>query len=157
MTKKDWISFTVIMAVIAIVFYIYYGKCFKTNVPICYEGDSISLLVGVQGYQNWENGMFLSRYFSRLNAPGVGSWSDYPFEKLFSLTAGQFSRFFGLALGCNLTVLLLQILNGCSFYLCGVRMRAESRNKVLLAACAILFGLAPYAFIRKLTHLALTG
>ena len=157
MNRKDWLFISAISAVIVVVFCVFYGTSLKNNLPISYDGDSISLLVGVQGYQNWENGMFLPRYFSRLNAPGVGSWSDYPFEKLFSWTAGQFSRFFGLALGCNLTVLLLQILNGCSFYLCGVRMRAESRNKVLLAACAILFGLAPYAFIRNLNHLALTG
>lgn len=146
-----------IVIVITAVFFSHYRECLRTNVPITYDGDALSLLTGIQGYQRGDSGMFLPRYFPRLNAPGAGCWSDYPFEKLFSWTAGQLSKIFGLPLGCNLTVLLLQILNACSFYLCGARMRAESMNKVLLAACAILFGLAPYAFIRNLNHLALTG
>lgn len=147
----------IIIACITGAFLQHYHECFRQKVPICYDGDAISLLVGVQGYQHGETGVFLPRCFPRLNAPGTGCWSDYPFEKLFSWTAGQLSKVFGLPLGCNLTVLLLQILNGCSFFLCGTQMHAESKNKVLLAACAILFGLAPYAFIRNLNHLALTG
>lgn len=149
------ISLPLIAGVIATVFVWFYWGCLKNDLPLSYNGDSLQILAGIQGYQTGETGMFLPREFPRLNAPGEACWSDYPSEKILSWTAGQLSKILGLARGSNLTVLILQILAGCSFYLCGMKMLRARENHALLVACAILYGLAPYAFLRNLQHLTL--
>jgi len=104
-----------------------------------------------------ENNPLSLRSFHQLNAPFVGSWCDYPFEKILSWSAGIFSRWMGLAQGSNFVVLLLQVLAGLSFYGCGRALRTLGENRSLLVACAILFGLSPYAFLQNLQHLTLTA
>ncbi len=59
--------------------------------------------------------------------------------------------------GTSLFVLILQIMAGISFYACGRGIIGIREKQEVLASCAILFGLAPYAFLRNLQHLALTA
>lgn len=152
---SNGISLALIATIISAVFVCFYWGCLKNDLPLTYNGDSLQILAGIQGYQKGETGVLLPRVFPRMNAPGEACWSDYPSEKILSWTAGQFSRLLGLARGSDLTVLLLQILAGFSFYLCGMKMPAVRKNQSLLVACAILYGLAPYAFLRNLQHLTL--
>lgn len=145
-----------IVIVVTAVFFSHYRECLTRNVPLSYEGDSIAFLVRVQSFEKGDGSVLIPRCFKRLNAPENACWSDIPSEKITPWTAGQLSKILGLARGSDLTVLLLQILAGCSFYYCGMWMVKETGNRALLAACAILFGLAPYAFVRNLQHLQLT-
>ncbi len=144
----------IICAVIAVVFITFYWNCIQSGVPLDYGGDSLSVLMGIQGNVTGENTLLSLRSFHRLNAPFVASWADYPFEKIATWEAGLLSRWMGLALGTTLAVLLLQLLAGISFYCAGRVMRFQHS---LLVAGAVLFGLAPYAFLQNLQHLTLTA
>ncbi len=147
-------DFMIIAAVITAIFVWFYWSCIQNRLPLSYEGDAFQVLVGIKGNATGENNPFLLRSFHQLNAPFVGSWCDYPFEKILSWVAGLFSRWFGLAFGSTLAVLVLQVLAGISFYACGRVMRFQ---RGILVPSAILFGLAPYAFLQNLQHLTLTA
>jgi hypothetical protein len=144
----------VVIVVIAAVFTCFYWRCIVNRLPLSYEGDAFQVLMGIKGNAMGENHPFTLRTFHQLNAPFVGSWCDYPFEKILSWGAGLCSRYFGMATGTTLAVLLLQILAGLCFYGCGKVLRYGGP---ILTACAILFGLAPYAFLQNLQHLTLTA
>jgi len=138
-------------------FLCFYKECLRSGVPLAYEGDAFPVLISIKAYATGENNPITPRYFHQLNAPFIGSWSDVPSEKMLSFTAGQIVRSLGMVAGTTLFVLLLQISAGISFFACGRLLSPENRGRALLAACAILFGLAPYAFQRNLQHLTLTA
>jgi len=144
----------IIIIVISGVFVFFYWNCIQNSLPLSYEGDAFQVLVGIKGCATGENGLFSLRSFHQLNAPFVGSWCDYPFEKVLSWGTGMLSRLLGLALGSTLAVLILQVLAGVSFYACG---RAMKFQRSMLIAGGVLFGLAPYAFLQNLQHLTLTA
>jgi phosphoglycerol transferase len=145
---------TIIAVVISAVFLTFYWHCIHSGLPLSYDGDAFQVLVGVKGNVTGENNPLTLRFFHQLNAPFSASWSDYPFEKIVSWGAGICCRFFGLAGGTTLAVLLLQVLAGVCFYCIG---RILCFKDIPLLAGAILFGLAPYAFLQNLQHLTLTA
>jgi len=159
MKEKSKIVFVlaVIAVVISAVFIAFYQSCLERSVPIAYEGDAFSVLTTIQGYAEGDTNPVTPRFLDRLNAPFKGAWSDYPQEKMVFWPAGYLVAWLGVALGSTVYVLILQVLAGWAFYFAGrYLLRAEGRE-VWLVAGAILFGLAPYAFLRNLQHLALTA
>lgn len=157
-TTNNYIrGITVIVTVITAVFVWFYWGCLKNDLPLSYEGDAFPVMMGIKGYATGENNPITPRFLTQLNAPFVAAWSDFPREKLVDWPAGVLVHLFGMAEGTTLFVLLLQILAGISFYLCGTQMTRIREKHELLIACSILFGLAPYAFLRNLQHLALTS
>ncbi len=151
------IALPIIVLVIASVFGSFYWGCLKNDLPLSYEGDAFPVMMGIKGYATGESNPFLPRYLHQLNAPFVGAWSDFPREKMIDWPAGILVRFFGIVNGTSLFVLILQIMAGISFYACGRVIIGIREKQDVLASCAILFGLAPYAFLRNLQHLALTA
>ena len=157
MIIKNTIYSVLIALVISAVFISFYQSCLERNVPIAYEGDAFSVLTTIQGYAEGDTNPITPRFLSRLNAPSVGSWSDYPQEKMVFWPAGWFVSAFGLGRGSTLYVLLLQVLAGLAFYFSGKALVRSEGREIWIVAGAILFGLAPYAFLRNLQHLALTA
>ena len=154
---KSVIPVALIAIVISSVFISFYQSCLERNVPIAYEGDAFSVLTTIQGYAEGDTNPVTPRFLSRLNAPSVGSWSDYPQEKMVFWPAGWFVPAFGLGRGSTLYVLFLQVLAGLAFYFSGKALVRSEGREIWIVAGAILFGLAPYAFLRNLQHLALTA
>ena len=142
---------------ISAVFFLFYRGCFERNLPIAYEGDAFSVLTTIQGYAEEDTNPVTPRFLSRLNAPFKGAWSDFPQEKFVFWPAGFFVAWLGVALGSTVYVLILQILAGLAFYFAGKFLLRSEGREVWLVAGAVLFGLAPYAFLRNLQHLALTA
>jgi hypothetical protein len=157
MIIKNTIYSALIALVISAVFISFYQSCLERNVPIAYEGDAFSVLTTIQGYAEGDTNPVTPRFLSRLNAPSVGSWSDYPQEKMVFWPAGWFVSAFGLARGSTFYVLFLQVLAGLAFYFSGKALVRSEGREIWIVAGAILFGLAPYAFLRNLQHLALTA
>jgi hypothetical protein len=120
--------------------------------PIAYGHDALSNLARIKAYEQGETSPFTPQYVSRLNTPFSAAWSDYPFDKLTFYPAGLLSRWFGLANGSNLCVLLAQVLSGIFFY---AASRLMGNLRVPSVVCAVLFGIAPYAFVRNFNHINL--
>lgn len=146
-----------IVLTISAVFIYFYYTCFDRKVPIAYEGDAFSVLTTIQGYAEDDTNPVTPRFLERLNAPFQGAWSDYPQEKMVFWPAGFLVSWLGLALGSTVYVMILQVLAGLSFYFAGKFLLKSEGREAWLVAGAILFGLAPYAFLRNLQHLALTA
>ena len=159
MTCKIKISLSAGLIALAIsaVFFLFYRGCFERNLPIAYEGDAFSVLTTIQGYAEEDTNPVTPRFLSRLNAPFKGAWSDFPQEKFVFWPAGFFVAWLGVALGSTVYVLILQILAGLAVYFAGKFLLRSEGREVWLVAGAVLFGLAPYAFLRNLQHLALTA
>jgi len=159
MTCKIKISLSagLVALAIGVVFFLFYRGCFERNVPLSYEGDAFSVTMTIQGYAEGDTNPLAPRFLERLNAPFQGAWSDYPQEKMVFWPAGWLVALFGLARGSSVYVLLLQIAAGLSFYFSGKCLLQTRGREVWLVCGAILFGLAPYAFLRNLQHLALTA
>jgi hypothetical protein len=120
--------------------------------PIVYNHDGLAALARVRAYQQGETSLISPQYVSRLNAPFYASWSDYPSDKLTFYTAGILSKWFGIANGSTLCVVLVQIVCALCF-LAATRLIGALRTPSVV--CSILFGIAPYAFFRNLNHLNL--
>lgn len=120
--------------------------------PIAYGHDALSNFARIQAYAQGETSPLTPQYVARLNAPFSAAWSDYPFDKLTFYTSALFSRWFGLANGSNLCVLLAQVLNGICFY---VASRLMGNLRMSSVACSVLFAIAPYAFVRNFNHINL--
>ena len=159
MTCKIKISLSAGLIALAIsaVFFLFYRGCFERNLPIAYEGDAFSVLTTIQGYAEGDTNPVMPRFLDRLNAPFKGVWSDYPQEKMVFWPAGFLVAWLGVALGSTVYVLFLQVLAGGAFYFAGKFLLRSDGREVWLVAGAVLFGLAPYAFLRNLQHLALTA
>lgn len=157
MTIKNTIYSALIAIMISAVFVSFYQSCLERDVPIAYEGDAFSVLTTIQGYAEGDTNPVTPRFLDRLNAPFKGAWSDYPQEKMVFWPAGFLVAWLGVALGSTVYVLILQILAGWAFYFAGRFLLRSEGREVWLAAGAVLFGLAPYAFLRNLQHLALTA
>ena len=154
---KSVIPVALIALVISSVFISFYQPCMERNVPIAYEGDAFSVLTTIQGYAEGDTNPLTPRFLDRLNAPFKGAWSDFPQEKFVFWPAGFLVAWLGVALGSTVYVMLLQILAGWAFYFAGKFLLRSEGREVWLVVGAVLFGLAPYAFLRNLQHLALTA
>lgn len=154
---KSFLAFALIAVAISAVFISFYQSCLERHVPIAYEGDAMSVLMTIKGYAEGDTNPVTPRFLERLNAPFKAAWSDFPQEKFVFWPAGFLVSWLGVALGSTVYVLILQILAGWAFYFAGrFLLRTEGREMWLVAG-AILYGLAPYAFLRNLQHLALTA
>lgn len=138
--------------VIAVCSFIY-KKPLQNNTPICYDGDSLSILTIVKCYADGDFNPISPRIVPRLNAPSRATWGDFPIEKLVFYPAGILARILGLCNGVTVYLILSMALAGCSFYCVGQLL---GYRKDLLVATGILFGLAPYAFARNINHLTLS-
>jgi phosphoglycerol transferase len=154
---KKIVAPALIALMISAVFIYFYQTCFDRKVPIAYEGDAFSVLTTIQGYAEGDTNPVTPRFLERLNAPFQGAWSDFPQEKFVFWPAGFLVSWLGLAQGSTVYVMILQVLAGLSFYFAGKFLLKSEGREAWLAAGAILFGLAPYAFLRNLQHLALTA
>lgn len=159
MTSKIRISLSAGLITLAIgaVFAFFYKGCIERGVPLAYEGDAFSVIMTMQGYAEGDTNPVSPRFLERLNSPFQAAWSDFPQEKFVFWPAGWMVALFGLARGSTLYVLLLQIAAGLAFYFSGRCLLQTRGREVWLVCGAILFGLAPYAFLRNLQHLALTA
>jgi hypothetical protein len=131
--------------------WVYRGDLSQVH-PMVYKNDGLAALSRIKAYQQGETVLLGPQYVSRLNAPFSGSWSDYPSDKLTFYAAGVLSRWFGLANGSTLCVVLMQLL--CALCFLGAT-RVIGANRGPSIVCSILFGIAPYAFFRNLNHLNL--
>jgi hypothetical protein len=154
LAKKDGLQILLIILVISSVFLWFYWGSIRGGVPVAYKGDAIGVLERIRHYAQGEGDFIVSREISRLNAPEQGNWSDYPTDKLPYAIGGFFARFLGVAQGSTANLLLFQVLAGVMFYCCG---RPLGMERAQLIAGGILFGLAPFAFIRNINHLSLSA
>jgi hypothetical protein len=151
-----WLSMVTDILVVALLVsviccWVYRGDLSQGH-PIAYGHDALSNLARIKAYEQGENTPFLPQYVSRLNTPFSAAWSDYPFDKLTFFTAGLFSRWIGLANGSNLCVLLAQVLSGICFY---AASRLMGNLRMSSVVCSVLFGIAPYGFVRNFNHINL--
>ena len=86
-----------------------------------------------------------------LNAPYVANWNDFPGEDLAFFLPGQLARVFGLFLGPNLFLMLMQMVCGATFYFVGRSLRYQ-RCWAMMGAIAFAF--APIIFYRGIGHIS---
>ena len=89
-----------------------------------------------------------------LNAPFVANWNDFPGEDLAFTIPGQLSKVFGLFLGTNLYLLLMQILCGVCFYFVG---RSFNYQRIWSMVGALIYAFAPTIFYRGIGHISLAS
>ena len=94
-----------------------------------------------------------ARLVSRLNAPFVANWCDFPTpEELIWDAGGLLTNWFGVIEAYNLSILIAHVLAGCSFYL-AARCLGSARAPALF--CAVSFSMARYLFVRDTLHINL--
>jgi phosphoglycerol transferase len=123
------------------------------EVPMGYDGDSLAVLANLKAASEGGIHPFLPIRVKRLNAPFQAEWSDIPMSEFVFWLPSLLVPAFGLFQAANLFVLLALIGAGLAFYFSALSMGSK-----ILPACVfgVLFGLAPYAFVRHLEHLMLT-
>lgn len=120
------------------------------HVPSVYAGDGFQVYALIKAYASGEIFPGFFRFISTLNAPWRANWNDFPFEDIPYFPAGILAYVFGLSAGTWLFLLCIQLLAGFSFYFAS---RTLNLDKSISAACAVLFGLTPFAFYRGVPHL----
>ncbi len=122
--------------------------------PLNYSGDAYGVLAQTKAYAAGEIVPLLPKEVASLGAPFGANWTDYPAEDFVYFAAGLVSRVLGLFTGTTIFVMGLHVLAALAFFATG---RALSYRRSVTFACALLFALAPYGFVRSLPHLTLTA
>lgn len=119
-----------------------------------YQNDSLSVLAGMKAAQSGDYKIFRSFQISSLGAPYIANWDDFPaMDPLLLLFEGFLTSCFGLALGANILILFGHIITTVSMY---VSLRYVACSRSWSCIFAIVFGLAPFLFIRGFDHIVLT-
>ncbi|MDQ6625695.1 MAG: hypothetical protein M3Y69_06085 [Verrucomicrobiota bacterium] len=118
--------------------------------PIAYGGDSVFIYAIVKAVQTGEIGLFGSKEVSRLGAPFVANWNDYPWtEDFLYYTTGILARIVGVPNAVNLAFLAAFVLAACSFYTVARYMRWRWPWAF---AGAVLYGCSYYVIRRSVDH-----
>lgn len=123
-------------------------------VPIAYGGDGWAVMAQMKAYQAGELLPFLPKDIAGLGAPFGASWTDYPAEDLLYFVGGLVAHLVGIEGSAAVMPMLLVALAALAFYASG---RALGFTREVTFAGAVLFALAPFAFMRSLPHLTLTA
>lgn len=121
-------------------------------VPSSYGGDGWAVIAQMKAYQAGELLPFLSKDIASLGAPFGANWTDYPAEDLIYLAGGLLGKLVGIGASAALLPMLFAVLAGVSFY---VTAQVLGYRREAAFTCAVLFALAPFAFMRSLPHLTL--
>ncbi|MBS2039546.1 hypothetical protein JST97_31455 [bacterium] len=94
------------------------------------------------------------RLVSRLNAPFVANWCDFPTpDELIWDGCGILIGWLGVNAGYNTALLLIHVLTACSFF---VACRTLGAGRSASLFCAVSFSAARFIFIRDSVHINLS-
>ncbi|MBN9419304.1 MAG: hypothetical protein J0I12_27860 [Candidatus Eremiobacteraeota bacterium] len=93
------------------------------------------------------------RMVSRLNAPYVANWCDFPTpEELIWDFGGVLTNWLGVPEAYNVSILIGHLLAGCSFYV-AARMLGAARAPSLF--CGVSFSMTRFLWVRDTVHINL--
>jgi len=121
--------------------------------PNAYSWDGVAVYALTKAFASGEIYPGLFKFVGTLNAPFSANWNDYPFEDAVFFPAAVMANIFGLSAGLWLYLLGSQLLAGLSFYLA---TRLLDLQRDISGACAILFALSGFSFLRGVMHLTVT-
>lgn len=119
--------------------------------PLVYAGgDELWVYAVVKAVADGEIGLFETKDVSRLGAPFVANWNDFPLtEDLLLYVTGQVAKLVGVPTAINLAYIAAFILAACAFYTVGRYLRW---SVVWCFAGAILYGCSYYMTHRSVAH-----
>lgn len=95
-----------------------------------------------------------ARMVSRLNAPFVANWCDFPTpDELIWDLGGVLTRCFGVVAAYNAGLLIIHMVVACSFFL-AARFLGAARAPALF--CAVSYSAARFIFVRDAVHINLS-
>ncbi len=105
---------------------------------------------GFRAAQDGKNFPGVFHYESRLNAPYVANWNDYPaIEDFIFWGTGLLARVIGLFAAANFLLMFEQVLAALAFYWAARRLKCGWEWSF---GGALLFALSPFAFAHSLHH-----
>lgn len=120
-------------------------------IPVHYDGDSLEVLARIKAAAEGDLAPLLPQRVSRLGAPGVANWDEYPGSDAWANFAlGQLARWMGVGAASNLALWFAHLSAALAFYGCA-RFLGHRREWGL--AGALLFAFSYFSFNRGLPHL----
>ena len=87
------------------------------SVPPSYAGDDVFVLGCIKAASEFELLPFVSRTISRLGAPYVANWNDFPmFEVIPMVFMGMVARWFNLITAWSAGMILSHLTSALAFY-----------------------------------------
>ncbi len=124
------------------------------SVPLTYAGDSLLQLLEIKASEEGDFSLFGPLHVSRLGAPYIANWNDYPMQDRLVRTFIQWMAIaFGTFPASNLAMLLAHVTAGLSFYLCCRLLRYRWEWAFV---AGVLFGLSYFQFWRGIHHMLLS-
>jgi len=135
----------------------YYFQCFSLadlSRPWCVLYDTPLLQSYFKAAAEGEAVPYLPRMVTRLNAPFIANWCDFPTpEELIWDYGGLLTYFFGIIRAYNLSILSCHLAAGVSFYF-AARMLGAARLASVF--CAVSYAISRYLFVRDAIHINLS-
>lgn len=150
------LSWLILLGLVTLIWCAAYNRWTREawRTPIDYSGDTSAEFAAVKAMATGEIMPILPKNPASLGAPFAANWNDYPTsdEAIFAWWA-LLVPVFGLFAAGNVALLSAHLLSAASFYFV---CRILRYHRIWATACALLFSMSPFAFVRGLGHLILT-